>query len=160
MSINILIFLVLTFAILFLFFYMFMRDKAIDKKFMLISTALEDINNEIYKLQKQQKANSLDVEKIVSERLDEVLDSLIQTIKETQYKNQKEIEILYNKISKIEGDVKNFSLPNFNSMIQKDDKKEEIKSLYEIGWSVEDIAKQLNMNVGEVSFFLNLIQKP
>ena len=35
MSINILIFLVLTFAILFLFFYMFMRDKAIDKKFML-----------------------------------------------------------------------------------------------------------------------------
>lgn len=160
MSINILIFLVLTFAILFLFFYMFIRDKAIDKKFMLISTALEDINNEIYKLQKQQKANSLDVEKIVSERLDEVLDSLIQTIKETQYKNQKEIEILYNKITKIEGDVKNFSLPNFNSMMQKDDKKEEIKSLYEIGWSVEDIAKQLHMNVGEVSFFLNLIQKP
>jgi len=159
-SINILIFLVLTFAILFLFFYMFIRDKAIDKKFMLISTALEDINNEIYKLQKQQKANSLDVEKIVSERLDEVLDSLIQTIKETQYKNQKEIEILYNKITKIEGDVKNFSLPNFNSMMQKDDKKEEIKSLYEIGWSVEDIAKQLHMNVGEVSFFLNLIQKP
>ena len=156
MSINILLFIVLTCAIVFLFLYMFMRDKTIDKKFMLISTALEDINNEIYKLQKQQKANSLDVEKIVSERLDEILNSLIETIKENQYKNQKEIEILYNKIIKIEKDVKNFALP-LHSINPKDDKKDEIKALYEIGWSVEDIAKQLNMNVGEVSFILNLI---
>jgi len=155
MSTTIAIFIGLSLAIVFLFFYMFARDKEIEKKFHLISAALENINQEIYKLQKQQKDNSLqNIEHLIAEQLDGVLENLVETIKESQYKNQKEIEMLFDKIAKIETNVKTMALPSLNPTINKKDNKEKIKELYEIGYSIEEIAKETGLPAGEVQLLL------
>jgi flagellar biosynthesis chaperone FliJ len=158
MSITIAIFIGLSFGIVFLFFYMFARDKNIDRKFQRIGMALEEMNEEIYKLQKEQKKISqnlqLDVEKIISNQMDEILENLIKTIKESQYKSQEEIKSLYEKVAKIENNIKMNSLPNFETLNDKKDNKTKIKELFEIGYSVEEIAKEVNMPAGEVQLYL------
>ena len=152
MSITIAIFIGLSIAIVFLFFYMFARDKEVDKKFHLISVALDNINQEIYKIQKQQKDNSLqNVEMMIEEQLHQLLD----TMKQNQYNNKKEIELLFDKISQIESNVKTISLPNLD-VINKKDNRAKIKELREIGYSIEEISKEVGLTAGEVNFYLNL----
>ena len=86
MNVTIAIFLGLSVAIMFIFFYMFARDKIVDKKFALISAALENINQEIYKLHKSQKDDSLkDIEGMITNQLDVVLDSLLKNIQATTH---------------------------------------------------------------------------
>jgi len=156
MNVTIAIFLGLSVAIMFIFFYMFARDKIVDKKFALISAALENINQEIYKLHKSQKDDSLkDIESMITNQLDVVLDSLLKNIQDVQYTNKREIELLYDKIVKIENGVKNMRLPNLEN-VNKKENKEKIKELYEIGYSIEEIAKQEGIPAGEVQFILKL----
>jgi SMC interacting uncharacterized protein involved in chromosome segregation len=155
MSITIAIFIGLSLAVVFLFFYMFARDKEIDKKFHMISSALENINQEIYKLQKHQKDNSLqNIETMIAEQLDSVLENLISTVKQSQYKSQEEIEMLFDKISKLESNIKTISLPNLDPVSNKKDNKEKIKELFEIGYSIEEIAKEVDLPAGEVQLLL------
>jgi hypothetical protein len=133
---------------------MFIRDKTIDKKFMLISVSLENINQEIYKLQKAQKDNSLkNVEDIISSELNMILENLLQSIRESQSINKREIDILYNKILKLENNIKQIALPNI--AMQKEP-KERIRELYDIGYSIEDIAKEVGIPAGEVKLILKL----
>jgi len=153
MNITIAIFIGLSLAIVFLFFYMFARDKAIDKKFMLISAALDNINQEIYKIQKHQKDNSLkDIESIVINQIEISLEELIQSIKETQFNNKKEIEMLYDKISQLESNVKHLSLPNLE--VEEKPQKDKIRELYEIGYSIEEISKEVGIPPGEIQLML------
>lgn len=155
MTTTIAIFIGLSLAVVFLFFYMFARDKEIDKKFHLISSALEDINQEIYKLQKHQKDNSLqNIENIIAEQLDGILENLVQTLEQSQYKNQEEIQMLFDKISKLETNIKTMSLPNLDVTMNKKDNKEKIKELFEIGYSIEEIAKEVGLPAGEVQLLL------
>jgi len=151
MNITIAIFIGLSLAVVFLFFYMFARDKEIDKKFHLISAALDNINQEIYKIQKQQKDNSLqNVEVLIEEQLHQLLD----TMKQNQYHNQKEIEMLFDKISQLETNVKTISLPNLNSLENKKDNRSKIKELFEMGYSIEEISKEVGLPAGEVQLLL------
>ena len=158
MSITIAIFIGFAFAIIFLFFYIFASSKSIDRKFQRIGMALEEMNEEIYQLEKQQKRISqnleLDVEKIISNQMNDILENLIKIIKESQYKSEDEIKSLYKKIEKIESNIKLNTLPNFETISDKKDDKSKIKELFEIGYSVEEIAKEVNMPVGEVQFYL------
>jgi len=155
MTTTIAIFIGLSLAVVFLFFYMFARDKEIDKKFHLISSALEDINQEIYKLQKHQKDNSLqNIENIIAEQLDGILENLVQTLEQSQYKNQEEIQMLFDKILKLETNIKTMSLPNLDVTMNKKDNKEKIKELFEIGYSIEEIAKEVGLPAGEVQLLL------
>jgi len=155
MSVTIAIFIGLSLAVVFLFFYMFARDKEVDRKFHLISTALEDINQEIYKLQKQQKDNSLqNIEHMISEQLESVLGNLVKTVEQSQYKSQEEIQMLFDKISKLESNIKTMSLPNLDPIANKKDNKEKIKELFEIGYSIEEIAKEVGLPAGEVQLLL------
>jgi len=151
MSITIAIFIGLSLAITFLFFYMFARDKEIDKKFHLISAALDNINQEIYKIQKQQKDNSLqNVEMMIEEQLHQLLD----TMKQNQYNNRKEIELLFDKISQLETNVKTISLPNITNLDNKKDKNEKVKEFAEMGYSIEEISKEVGIPAGEVQLLL------
>jgi len=158
MNLTIAIFIGLAFAIIFLFFYLFERDKAIDRKFQQMGAALEEMNHEMYQIQETQKKISqnlkIDVEKIISNQMDDILQNLINTIKESQYKSESEIQSLYEKIAKLENNVKFTSLPNFETISDKKDVKAKIKELHQIGYSIEDIAKEVNMPVGEVEFSL------
>ena len=158
MNITIAIFIGLSFGLIFLFVYIFARDKVADRKFRRIGMALEEINEEIYQLQKTQKKISqnlqLDVEKIISNQMDEILKNLLKTIKESQYQSESEIQSLYEKISKLENSVKLNSLPNFDMISNKKDEKSRIKELFEIGYSIEEIAKEVDMPAGEVQLYL------
>jgi len=158
MNLTIAIFIGLSFAVIFLFFYIFMITKSIDRKFQRIGMALEEINEDIFKIQKEQKRLSqnlqLDVEKIISNQMDEILENLLKTIKDSQYQSESEIRSLYEKISKLENSVKFNSLPNFESISTKKDNKEKIKELFEIGYSIEEIAKEVDMPAGEVQLYL------
>jgi len=158
MNLTIAIFIGLSFAVIFLFFYIFMITKSVDRKFQRIGMALEEINEDIFKIQKEQKKLSqnlqLDVEKIISNQMDEILENLLKTIKESQYQSESEIKSLYEKISKLENSVKFNSLPNFESISTKKDNKEKIKELFEIGYSIEEIAKEVDMPAGEVQLYL------
>jgi len=155
MMTTIAIFIGLSLAVVFLFFYMFARDKEIDRKFHLISSALEDINQEIYKLQKHQKDNSLqNIENMIAEQLEGILENLVKTFEQSQYKNQEEIQMLFDKISKLETNIKTISLPNLDVNLNKKDNKEKIKELFEIGYSIEEIAKEVGLPAGEVQLLL------
>ena len=155
MSVTIAIFIGLSLTIIFLFLYIFARDKEIDKKFKMISVSLENINQEIYKLQQSQKDMKLNIDSQISEKLDSILESVVIKIEETKRYSEAEIAQLMDKIHKLESNMKTLSLPNLsnNTEIKKDD-KEKIKELYEIGYSIEEIAKELGMTAGEVSFLL------
>ncbi len=163
MSITIAIFIGFAFAIIFLFIYIFISSKSIDRKFQRIGMALEEMNEEIYQLEKKQKKISkdfeLNIEKIISEKMDDVLENLINTIKDYQHKSENEIRSLYNKIEKIESNVKLNTLPHFETISTKKDDKNKIKELFEIGYSVEEIAKEVNMPVGEVQLYLKFQNK-
>jgi Zn ribbon nucleic-acid-binding protein len=158
MSVTMMIFIGLSFAIIFLFFYIFVSSKSVDRKFQRIGLALEDMNEEIFQLQKEQKRISqnlvVDVDKIVSEKVDDIVKTLLKSIKESQFKSENEIRSLYDKIEKLENNIKINSLPNLqhlDSIATKKDDNSKIKELFEIGYSVEEIAKEVNMSVGEVN---------
>ena len=54
-KIEIIMFLGLSGFILFLFFYMLKRDKIVDSKLAAMELALEDLNQEIFKIKKEMK---------------------------------------------------------------------------------------------------------
>ena len=155
MSVTIAIFIGLSLTIIFIFLYIFARDKDIDKKFKMLSASLENLNQEMYKLQKQQNDMKLNIESQISEQFDSILESFVLKIEETKRYSETEIAQLMDKIQRLESNMKTLSLPNLhnNTDIKKDD-KEKIKELYEIGYSIEEIAKELGMTAGEVSFLL------
>ncbi len=154
MSITIAIFIGLSLTIIFLFLYIFARDKEIDKKFQMLSISLENINQEIYNLQKQNKDMNVNIDSKISEQLNTILESVLIKIEENKRISQSEISQLVDKIHNLESNIKTLSLPNISNIEIKKDDKEKIKELYEIGYSIEEIAKELSMSAGEVSFLL------
>jgi len=160
MSIMVLLFIGISIAIVFLFIYIFLRDKEIDRKFHFISAALDNINEEIYILQKHQKDNSLnDIKGLIAEQLEDVLNELILTIKQTQAQNRKDIEVLFEKVENLQSNIKGLTFSNINttSGVSKKDDIEKIRELYDIGYSIEEISKEIGMSAGEVKLFLNLL---
>ena len=151
---NMAIFIGLAFGVVFLFFYILSREKTIEKKFSLIGGALENINQEIYKLQKHQKDNSLNIDSMVATKVEKILNDFIEQIKQTEYKNSKEIELLYEKILQLETTLKAIAIPNINPMMDKKSDKKKIKELFEIGYSIEEIAKEVGLPAGEVQLLL------
>jgi replicative DNA helicase len=148
----------LSFTILFLFFYIFVSEKKTEKKFQRIGMALEEINEDLYKIEKKQKKISnelkLELEHLTDEKIDTILNNMIQLIKDSQQKSEIEIQSLYSKIEKLENNVKLNSLPNLEINNNETSEKNKIKELYEIGYSLEEIAKELNIPIGNVKLYL------
>jgi DNA-binding NarL/FixJ family response regulator len=147
----------LSFTILFLFIYIFLSEKKTDKKFQRIGMALEEINEELYQIEKKQKKLSnelkVELENLTDEKINNILNNIIQLIKESQQKSEIEIQSLYSKIEKLENNIKINSLPKFEIDNEKNEKTK-IKELYEIGYSIEEIAKELNIPIGNVKLYL------
>jgi len=158
MNIIIAIFTGLSITILFIFFYIFLRDKQTDKKFQRMGMALEEMNEELYKIEKRQKNLSnelkLELENLTDNKVDEILNNMVALIKDSQQKSELEIQSLYSKIEKLENNIKINSLPNLEINNNEKNEKDKIKELYEIGYSFEEIAKELNIPVGNVKLYL------
>jgi len=145
-------------AVLFLFVYIFIREKVINRKFQRIAMAIEEINEEIDQLEKKQKNTIKKVEEKISTLLSEngMIDNLNNNIQNIIYKNEEEIILLYKKIEKLENQINHLKLNNLSSINIEPEKKDEeqVKELFKAGYSIEDISKELNIPAGQVKFIL------
>jgi len=147
-KIEIVMFLGLSGFILFLFFYMLKRDKAVDSKLAAMELALEDINQEVYKLKKE--VNNKETQKMLQE-MENVIEKLVGNIKKIEEKNINYIKQIENKLFNVEHSVKS-KMVDFSNINKTDEQK--IINLYKNGYSVEEISKELRIPAGEVELVI------
>jgi len=152
MNLTLIIFIGLSLVIVFLFYYISLRDKAIEKKFSLIERSLESINQEIYRIS---QTNNSKIEQIVVDKISEMFENLLESLRDTQLKNRRDIDLIEQKINKIENNLKSLVAPNITASTSPNDTTK-IKHLKEVGYSIEDISKELRMPVGEVELMLKM----
>ena len=149
-KIELIMFIGLSGFLLFLFFYMIKRDKVIDSKLLALENMIEEINQELFKLKKQQ--NSEESKKLLIE-MEKTIEKLVDNIKKIEEKNIYYIKKLENKIETISSKV---SLKNKTPLeldINKID-EQKIINLYKNGYSIEDISKELMIPAGEVELVI------
>ena len=149
-SIELIMFIGLSGFLLFLFFYIIRRDKIIDSKLLVLEDMIEEINQELFKLKKQQ--NSQESTKLLI-GVEKTIENLVDNIKKIEEKNIYYIKKLEERIEKISSKV---SLKNKTPLeldINKID-EQRIINLYKQGYSIEDISKELMIPVGEVELVI------
>jgi len=142
-SIELIMFIGLSGFLLFLFFYIIRRDKIIDSKLLALEDMIEEINQELFKLKKQQNS------KVLIE-MEKAIEKLVDNIKKIEEKNIYYIKNLEEKIEKISSKV---SLKPLELDINKID-EQRIINLYKQGYSIEDISKELMIPAGEVELVI------
>jgi len=145
-SIELIMFIGLSGFLLFLFFYIIRRDKIIDSKLLVLEDMIEEINQELFKLKKQQNSQE-------STKLLITIENLVDNIKKIEEKNIYYIKKLEERIEKISSKV---SLKNKTPLeldINKID-EQRIINLYKQGYSIEDISKELMIPAGEVELVI------
>ncbi|AZV47098.1 hypothetical protein C3L23_07380 [Nautilia sp. PV-1] len=147
-KIEIIMFLGLSGFILFLFFYMLKRDKVVDSKMAALELALEDLNQELFKIKKDLKNNN--TQKTLEE-MESVIEKLIINVKKMEEKNIKYIKELENKLFSVEHSVKS-KMVDFSNINKTDEQK--IINLYKNGYSIEDISRELRIPAGEVELVI------
>ena len=147
-KIEIVMFLGLSGFILFLFFYMLNRDKTIDSKLAAMELALEDVNQEVFKLKKEIKNKNS--EKILEE-MEQVIEKLVENVKQLEEKNIKYIKNLENKLFNVEHSVKS-KMVDFSNVNKTDEQR--IINLYKNGYSIEEISRELRIPAGEVELVI------
>jgi DNA-binding NarL/FixJ family response regulator len=146
--IEIIIFIGISGFILFLFMYMLKRDKEIDSKMAAMELALEDMNQEIFKLKKDLK--NADSNKALKD-IEQVVETILENIKAMEAKHKKHIKELENKLYSIEHSVKN-KMVDFSNINKSDEQR--IINLYKNGYSIEEISRELRIPAGEVELVI------
>lgn len=140
--------LIILFAMVFIFFYI--RDSEYQKRLFRYEKSLDDLNKELYKIQKFVKDNS-------NNRNDggDYLNKLRSELKNIYDAMDKDRKYVDSKIAKIEEKIKasNVIPSGFGS---SDDRK--ILSMFKDGWSIESIARELRISKSEVEFTLKLAE--
>jgi len=147
-KIEIIMFLGLSGFILFLFFYMLKRDRVVDSKLAAMELALEDVNQEVYKLKKE--LNNKDTKKTLEE-MEKVIEKLVENVKKIEEKNIKYIKEIENKLFSVEHSVKN-KMVDFSNINKTDEQR--IINLYKNGYTIEEISKELRIPAGEVELVI------
>jgi hypothetical protein len=147
-KITLIMFVGLSGFMLFLFFYILNRDKVTENKLAGLELSLEEINQEIFKLKKEvlalkQTGNFEEIEKIIEEMVSSVKSIEKKYLLKFQSIEEK-LDILENKNKK-----KTFDFSNVNMHDE-----EKIKRLYQDGYSVEEISRELRIPAGEIELVL------
>ena len=147
-KVTLIMFIGLSGFIFFLFFYILNRDKTNDRKFAAMELMIENLNQELFKLNKEvkniKKMDSLD-------EIENIIEGMIANIKNMQRNFNLKIQELEEKIDMRETSQKKaFDFTNVN---MNDEKK--IKALYKSGYSLEEISRELRIPVGEIKLILN-----
>jgi hypothetical protein len=147
-KITLIMFVGLSGFMLFLFFYILNRDKVTENKLAGLELSLEEINQEIFKLKKEvlalkQTGNFEEIEKIIEEMVSSVKSIEKKYLLKFQSIEEK-LDILENKNKK-----KTFDFSNVNMQDE-----EKIKRLYQDGYSVEEISRELRIPAGEIELVL------
>lgn len=141
---------IILFVLIFIFFYI--KDGESQRRLARYEKSLDDLNKEIYKIQKFLKNNELEngysekFQKSLKEDFRKSIDDIYAII-------EKDREYVDNKLVIIEDKIKELNyFPSSSSNV--DDRK--IVSMFKDGWSVESIAKELMITKSEVEFTLKL----
>ncbi|PAF44330.1 hypothetical protein BJI48_03810 [Helicobacter sp. 11S02596-1] len=154
------ILLVLIFLILFNYF----KDREFHKKTQRLEKAMEAMSQEIYKTRKwiqesemqTEFANSAlgtNIKNEVKNNLNANLSSLYSHIQGIQETLDKDRDYFEEKIIGLENKLREFGhfVPSGNDVDEK-----RIISMFQDGWSIDSIAKELRVGRGEVEFILKL----
>lgn len=141
---------VIIFVLIFVFFYI--KDGEVQKRLLRYEKSLDDLNKEIFKIQKFLKSN--EIENGYSEESQKQLKlDFRNTIDDIYAIIEKDREYVDNKLLIIEDKIKELNyFPSSSSNV--DDKR--IISMFKDGWSIESIAKELMITKSEVEFTLKL----
>jgi hypothetical protein len=148
-DLNIIIFIGLSFFILFLFFYILKREKVIEQKFAAIELSLEELNKEVFLLKKELKNNN-SMEAI--KKIEEIIEDIVDDIKFLDEKNKEFYLKIEEEIAKLQLEIKKSNLPNITGINKHEEEK--ILSLYKNGYSVEEISRELRIPAGEIELIL------
>ncbi|RAX53907.1 hypothetical protein CCY99_05450 [Helicobacter sp. 16-1353] len=141
---------IILFVLILIFFYI--KDGESQRRLSRYEKSLDDLNKEIYKIQKFLKNNEL--ENGYSEKFQKNLkEDFRNSINDIYAIIEKDREYVDNKLAIIEDKIKEFNyFPSSSSNV--DDRK--IIAMFKDGWSVESIAKELMITKSEVEFTLKL----
>ncbi|MFP4333053.1 MAG: DUF6115 domain-containing protein [Campylobacterales bacterium] len=151
-------------TILLLVAYMYVKDGESAKRFRSFEKSVEDINLQLYKVQKKLKESELEsgedknefrakLRHEIKTEIEEIKSELISAIRELEKVHEDERIELEDKISILEDRVKE-SLYMSTSTTSVDESR--IVSLFQSGYGIESIAKELNIGKGEVELTLKL----
>jgi len=139
----------LSFFMLFLFLFILKREKIIEQKFAAFELSLEELHKEVYLLKKNNPADSLqkDIEKI-----ENLIDSIVDDIRIIESKNIEIIEAMKKEIKELYNELKKNKIPEISSISKNDEEK--ILKLYKNGYSIEEISRTLRIPAGEIELIL------
>ncbi len=151
-------------AVLYLLYYMFIKEAQYTKNIRSMATVIEELNREIFYLKKRLDETSKNAKTTPPRMSDEevyqeiersafdMVKPLSVAIKNLQQNLNTLDENLNARISVLENGVKQISIPS--SIHANDDEK--IISLYKQGVSLDTIAKELHISKAEVEFVLKI----
>jgi len=149
-----------TAIVLLVLVYMLYRDAQMSKKLKGYEFALEELNRQIYLLEKNQKKllneTTTDIggemRGYVQGELNRVATDLVESIHEMKASYEYKIDGVLTRVERLEGRTKEYlSMPS-NAALDED----RVISLHKAGYGVDEIAKELRANVSEVSFILKI----
>ena len=153
------IIIVMAIIILYLIYYVFSKDSEYNKNTHAVASVVEELNKELYYLKNTTKnitdSNSSINDEIYHEIEKSVYD-MVQPLSVGLKKMQENIQALDtqmdSRISSLEVGVKQILMPS--SLNSSDDDK--IISLFNDGFSIEEISKELHISKPEVEFALKI----
>ncbi|MEA1982797.1 MAG: hypothetical protein U9N39_04565 [Campylobacterota bacterium] len=150
--------------ILYLLYYVYVKDAQYSKNIRSVATVVEELNRELFYLKKNLtetqgsiKENSQRMnDEMIYEEIERSVYDMVQPLSLGLKQLQENVNAIdaevANRISQIESGVKQISIPT--SIHGNDDEK--IMSLFKQGVSVETISKELHISKPEVEFVLKI----
>lgn len=152
--------------VLLIFYYISVKDSEQNRKIRTIASAVEDLNRQIFQLDKKMNQRIVEIASmergLSGEELVQELEKGITSLSQPMLQRLETLEgIIENmqddaerRFQNVEGGLRNFSMPS--SVQGMDDEK--ILSLYKQGINIETIAKELHLSKPEVEFVLKINQ--
>lgn len=150
--------------ILYLLYYVYMKDAQYSKNIRSVATVVEELNRELFYLKKNLTETQGSIEKnsqrmndeMIYEEIERSVYDMVQPLSLGLKQLQDNVNAIdtevANRIAQLESGVKQISIPT--SIHGNDDEK--ILSLFKQGVSVETISKELHISKPEVEFVLKI----
>ncbi|RUM44950.1 MAG: hypothetical protein DSY46_04210 [Hydrogenimonas sp.] len=154
---------ILTGVLLILVVYMAVKDREASRKFMMIESSIDGLNQELFRLSKEFEAmkqkwskelgelsHHMSESELQSDVVDQRLQPLNQDIQYIQEELEKRYTELKERLEWLDGKVRQVSLISEHSVLDE----QKILQLHEQGMDSASIAKQLRLGKGEVDLVL------
>jgi len=145
-------------------FFIYLKDKEMNKKLSIYEKAIEDLNKRIFLLEKNQKKIILSQNTDIEHEIKKIENSIKFRVEEAVVpltKSIKDIQWIVNKFqNEIDSRIENLEVltKEMNSLISSGDKIDENKiiELYKEGMNIDEIAKMQKISQGKVDLVLKL----